>query len=85
MDYPSWVTERRPAWEICPCCGIQFGYDDFGRDVLAFDLREREMLHRAWRLKWIAGGMRFWSPRALPFDWDPLRQLRNAGLDQAIS
>jgi len=29
MSFTPWIDDS-PADEICPCCGIQFGYDDSG-------------------------------------------------------
>jgi hypothetical protein len=37
--------------EICPHCGIQFGYDD-----AAGGSPERQMIYRLWREAWIANG-----------------------------
>lgn len=38
--------------EICPCCGFQFGYDDFPN-------KEAEIM--LWREKWIKGGRKWFS------------------------
>ena len=54
--------------EICPSCGIQFGYDDARADL-------REQIWRDRRQQWIDGGMRWWSPQDPPDDWDPELQL----------
>lgn len=52
------------SFEICPCCGVELGYDDATRTHL--ELRER----------WIAAGMKWWSTtRPAPVDWDPAAQL----------
>lgn len=61
-----------PSDEICPSCGIQFGYDDFAGG----DPSHRLEIYRMWREKWKAGGMRWWSKRQKPADWDPAAQLR---------
>jgi hypothetical protein len=58
--------------EICPCCGLHFGYDDaFGGRV---DLRPA--FYHGWRLKWRKAGMRWWSPDPPPVGWDPEEQLQ---------
>jgi rubredoxin len=57
--------------EICPSCGYEFGYadDDLG------------ISHEEWRKKWISTGMRWRSSvRPPPPGWDPVKQLREAGL-----
>jgi hypothetical protein len=65
-----------PSYEICPCCGFEFGVDDDDRGIS----------YGTWRQEWIAGGMRWRStyrgwrwwrgdPRKPP-GWDPAAQLR---------
>ena len=69
-----------PAWkgpsaldEICPSCGIHFGYDDFAGGNLA----PRPDIYRKWRQRWIADGMRWFSRgRRMPSGWDPDKQLK---------
>jgi len=48
--------------DICPCCLVEFEYDDHDPEN-----------YRKW---WVADGMRFRS-RAIPppKDWDPVKQL----------
>ena len=61
----------RPAQEdlICPCCGIQFGYHDYGTE------------HRKLRQSWIASGAH-WHSRvhAAPPGWNALTQLARAAM-----
>lgn len=54
------------SYEICPCCGYQFGVDD----------DDRRVSHAAHRERWIAGGMQWWS-RGIPAPahWNPRQQL----------
>lgn len=51
-------------YTICPCCGTEFGYDDF------------DTPHEELRQRWINNGMRWWfeydSP---PENWNPAEQL----------
>lgn len=68
MDEPPWDGSS-PSDEICPSCGIQFGYDDSR-------LGTRKQKYDEWRARWIASGMRWYSagyPR--PRNWDPHVQL----------
>lgn len=52
--------------EICPCCGVQFGYDD------------ARMSHEALRARWISAGMLWWSSsKPPPVGWDPETQIQN--------
>jgi hypothetical protein len=56
-----------PSDEICPCCGIQFGYDDAsGR---------HEEVYEAWRRQWMDSGMKWWSKREKPESFDRADQL----------
>lgn len=56
------------SFDICPCCGTEFGYDDASRSHA--DLR------RAWR----QGGAR-WRSRSSPppAGWNPAEQMKRAG------
>ncbi|MGO4128407.1 hypothetical protein AB4Z01_28705 [Inquilinus sp. YAF38] len=51
------------SFEICPCCGIEFGYEDAMTS------------HSELRARWIAGGKRWWSYKGPPPDWDADTQL----------
>lgn len=70
---PPWQGEN-PSDDICPSCGMQFGYQDAaGRDAAG-----RERIYQDWRERWIASGMPWHSIAAgpPPADWDPTAQLR---------
>ena len=56
-----------PTYEICPCCGTQFGYDDFA------------LTHAELRARWIEGGAKWWASRPAPAGGDPARQLARQG------
>jgi hypothetical protein len=60
------------SYEICPSCGIEFGYDD----------QVPSVTFETWRAKWISDGMR-WSSRGVapPPGWDPRAQLRTLGIE----
>lgn len=61
-----------PSDEICPCCGTQFGYDDFATTADA-----RVARHRDLREEWVASGFPWFSTTRLrPHAWDPVEQLR---------
>jgi len=73
LDFEPWDGDS-PADEICPSCGIQFGYDDFVADG---DLEARKEIYDRWRESWIKQGMRWFSSgRPQPPDWNPEEQLR---------
>ena len=55
-----WISALVESWradsaadELCPCCGIQFGYDD----AAGGDLSKRTMIYQEWRKRWIARGI----------------------------
>src|SRR5206468_2220706 len=74
---PARTHEGGGSQEICPSCGIQFGYDD----EAGGDLSARQMIYGEWRRRWIAGGMRWDNGRTTPpADWDPKEQLRRIGI-----
>ena len=57
------------SFDICPCCGTEFGYDD------------SKTSHSELRRRWIGAGA-LWSNRTVnaPPAWDAIRQMRSAGL-----
>ncbi len=60
---------------ICPCCGIQFGNDDW-------DEKARMQVYGKLRKQWIKNGMKwkhedFYSIAEKPPHWNPLEQLKN--------
>ena len=70
MDPPH-SESNGPSFEICPCCGFQFGYDD----------DDQGFTYAAWRERWIQNGMTWWSNgRPASPAWDARQQLARAGL-----
>lgn len=66
LDEPAYDSFGCASYNICPCCGTEFGYDD--STTAHSDLRE----------KWVSEGMQWWSKHKLkPNGWDPVRQLIN--------
>jgi hypothetical protein len=61
-----------PSFEICPSCGTEFGYHDANRT------------HAELRKQWIAAGTPWHSDVKAPLNWDPIQQLRSAGLQDAL-
>lgn len=66
--YPE-LEEPPATFEICPCCGTEFGLDD--ADISHGELR------RAWLL---AGAPWFSQFTHAPAGWNPYRQILKAGL-----
>ena len=65
LHEPAYDRFGCSSFEICPCCGTEFGYQDAGRS------------HESLRREWIAKGMPWHFPDARPARWDPVQQLRS--------
>jgi rubredoxin len=76
FDDPPWSSDLSPSYDICPSCGIEFGYDDFRPTEAERKIRWEELRH-----DWITNGMQ-WSSRVdpMPHNWDPAKQLRGIGI-----
>jgi hypothetical protein len=74
LRIPAW-HDGLPSFDICPCCGTQFGYDD----CCGGDVNARAAWYRQARARWIAGGMVWWSPYPAPAGWDARMQLAAVG------
>jgi hypothetical protein len=64
-----WTEAGGGSLEICPSCGIQFGYHDAHPEY-------RDDIHRAWRTLWLANGRK--QVRPVP-TFDQLMSLRDDG------
>lgn len=63
---PPWSKDGQPSFDICVCCGTEFGCDD----VKAIDIHHR-------RKAWIASGTVWRDPSCRPKDWSLMQQLSN--------
>jgi hypothetical protein len=68
LDEPPYSDAGDGLFEICPCCGFQFGVSDDNQGVSFHE----------WREWWINQGMS-WSSKGIPAPqgWDPHQQLSN--------
>lgn len=56
---PPWGTNGKdPTWEICPCCGVEFGYEDVTSESA-----------RLFRNAWIANGAKWFDAGEKPDGW----------------
>jgi hypothetical protein len=71
-DVDAYDEHGYATFEICPCCGIEFGYEDAAPSHSGRRARWIEL-----RAQWIAGGKRWWSERERerPPGWDADAQL----------
>ena len=67
QNYPPWGWDGKcPSFDICECCGIEFGYNDcFLEDV------------KKARKEWLDKGAPWDSPEEKPQNWSLEDQLKN--------
>jgi len=71
LGFLAWDDDS-PSHEMCPGCGIQFGYDD----AAGGNLERRRAIYEQWRQEWVRNGMRWFSKGTpVPIGWDPAKQL----------
>jgi len=68
LKEPPYDERALPSYEICPCCGFEFGFD--GKADMA-----------RFRKEWVRKGAAWFTPGAKPAGWDLQKQL--AGLEQS--
>jgi hypothetical protein len=74
LDFAPYIR-LSPADEICPCCYIQFGYDDLGA-VFRFQEMLPNEVYEIWRAEWLAAGCPWRSrSRPAPPHWNSAEQL----------
>lgn len=94
LEEPLFVDgEYLKTFEICPCCGFEFGFSEDHDVVHGFITIPEEFLEVAFQLyrkKWIEAGMKIFDPEAIPeskrkhdvLKFDVLvKQLQNLKLD----
>ena len=67
--YPWGLDGMTPTYDICICCGIEFGYEDCS---------EKSVLIA--RKKWENSGFPWSSHTQPPLNWNPLKQLQSVVL-----
>ncbi|TXI13188.1 MAG: hypothetical protein E6Q66_10475 [Pedobacter sp.] len=55
-----------PTYEICPCCGVEFGNEDYTVKSA-----------KQYRAEWMKKGSRWFDPNEKPNDWDVWIQLKD--------
>jgi hypothetical protein len=64
---PPWGADgQAPTYTFCPCCGVEFGYQDSSPQAA-----------RSFRERWLAAGAPWDEPSARPPRWDVREQLRH--------
>jgi hypothetical protein len=58
LSFMPWEGDAG-SQEICPCCGIQFGYED----AAGGDKSLRHKIYEKWNAEWIKNGSpKHWNP-----------------------
>jgi transcription elongation factor Elf1 len=70
LNYPPRDETGAPSYEICACCGVEFGYED-----------ETILARQEYRKKWIEAGAKWFVPNLKPMNWNLKDQLANIGED----
>ncbi|BAE85638.1 hypothetical protein [Desulfitobacterium hafniense] len=70
LDEAPWGDdEKSPSYNICPCCGVEFGYED-SQDIALI----------AYRNNWIKKGAKWFTPSLKPDNWNLEEQLRRSNI-----
>ncbi len=73
IEPPYSIHFGEPSYELCPCCGFEFGNDDEPGTSFGVSFAE-------FRREWIASGARWFEPDKKPSDWDYRQQLKSANI-----
>lgn len=69
LDEPPYDSTGSASFDICPCCGTEFGYDDSVKT------------HAEIRDRWLNNGGHWWSTTIPALaNWNPYDQIKKAGL-----
>ena len=68
QEEPPWGDDgNSPSFEICDCCGVEFGYEDSTTESI-----------KRFRENWIASGVNWFNSKEKPDQWSLGEQLKNA-------
>lgn len=64
LEAPWGDDGESPTYEICDCCGIEFGYEDSTLQGI-----------KKYRTKWLEDGAKWHSKKSEPENWSVVEQL----------
>ena len=64
VDAPWGDDGESPTYEICDCCGVEFGYEDSTLQGI-----------KKYRTKWLEDGAKWHSKKSEPENWSVVEQL----------
>jgi hypothetical protein len=66
-DYYPWGDDGDlPSYDICLCCNVEFGVDDYYEDTIT-----------EYRIKWLKNGAKWAEENYRPSNWNLKKQLEN--------
>ena len=65
-DFPWGEDGKSPSFQICPCCGVQFGKEDVTLESI-----------KQYRAEWISKGGKWFDKDEKPDSWDMEIQMKN--------
>ncbi len=71
--YPWGKDGRTPLFDICRCCRVEFGNEDFTPESAA-----------AYRAEWLKGGGNWFEVKSKPTNWSLVKQLENIMSPEAV-
>lgn len=64
---PPWGEDvQTPNYDICDCCGVEFGYEDMSMESI-----------KDYRQKWVKNGANWFRKKNKPEDWSLENQFQN--------
>ena len=67
QDDPPWGNDNNtPSFNICSCCGVEFGYEDATLNAI-----------KNYRTTWLANGSEWFETKDKPIEWLLENQLKN--------
>lgn len=67
LHFKPWGDDgNTPSFDICPCCGVEFGYEDYCLESI-----------RDYRTKWQLSGYPIFDKSSLPKNFNLKNQLNN--------
>lgn len=64
-DFPWGQDGETPSFDICACCGVEFGYED----ATLISVKK-------YRSNWIEGGSKWFSIKDRPLNWNKDNQFK---------
>jgi transcription elongation factor Elf1 len=70
LTEPPYDKNGNPSYEICSCCGFEYGYDD----------HDQGESFESYRIEWINNGAIWFDQNSKPKDWSLKSQLLNINI-----